>query len=520
MKKNLYLATLAAMLLASCAEDEIVQQNDFEQRPIGFSTFVDQSTRAETTLSSLQNFQVWASKARNVEEETASTLDLVTILNGDQVSKSGSTWTYTPKKYWVKENAYSFTAIGSASNVAILKNYMKFALPSKVATKEFMSNYHGTITMDCKGANGEEDIVWASNKVATIHNSAPEIVNFNFNHLLSKVDFKFVNLRSGIESGNNVKIYDVQILNPANSGELNLNTISVGTDPKYFQWVPKSDQEYNLDFNFTGNTYYNLSNTDGYNSITSSCKYIIPTQNKIRVSFKVNTTLMAQNEYINIVKDIYFDTPANTNPTFEGIQLWPGYYYTFVAYIDNEFDNLGEIKLGVTAVNDYIPVQGPIYEIEAAEPLKLTEYSVNTTASIDITRIMKYTYKELVYLLPETGLPVDPETGEEIKPVTSEEIDYTQYSYEWNIENQNYLAVDNSSTTPSYTYILDQGTVDNAVALHLPVKVLKKPSSTTDIKISLTLKNSEGKVVAVKSTKITLAVTTTGGSQDGDDNDG
>lgn len=180
--KKLFISMLAVATLASCAKDEVIVSDPGEL--IGFNSFVENSTRAAADPSlnatNFKEFNVWG------------TVGGVAIYSGDKVTgdvgsnivdgKETMIWTCpTVKQYWIKDAVYKFAALrneGAKANVTCVDN-----LPSEVK-------------FDATAAN--VDLLYAKNYglndngiIGQASNNAP--VNFNFEHLLSKVKFTVKN---------------------------------------------------------------------------------------------------------------------------------------------------------------------------------------------------------------------------------------------------------------------------------------------------------------------------------------
>lgn len=464
------------------------------------------------------------SKARYAEFPT----NITTILSGAKVTKQNDgNWTYSPAKFWIRGNAYSFTGIGTSSGDNA-RNCYTFTAPEKVDAGEFLGKYHGTLVFNNgngdTGAQGDEDIVWASVKVPTIAENAttaPGTVDFTFDHLLSKVNIKFINNRTD----GDIEISNVQINNTSASGTLNFNTIDVGTDVKLFEWIP-SYGGCNYNCTFGGDASANASGATTTSTlpvtkdITTDSKFLIPNQSEITISFNIKTASMTEgDEYVNITKEVYFDTPynraANYPITCDGVELWPSYQYTLIADITDVMASLGKIAMTVAKVNDYRDLEGEtMYYVEADPEVKLGYYSneEHNSAFVNVTKISTYQLDNLTHY------------G---SAATSEltEIDYKNYSYEWTVDKPNVIYfnvenIDNNDDPDTVTFAL--GSVTQASGLNVLITHGDKYTKT-DCIITLTVKDASGNIVATKDIIVhclSLEKTYTGGSQDGNDNDG
>lgn len=198
--KKLFIMGLAAMGLAltACNSDETVEMS--KGNAIGFKTFVNNSTRTTTdvTTESLEEFKVWG--LMNKEEGKTGTPFV-----GVEVTKGADKkWTYGTPVYWEKGYAYSFVAL--APNDAYT-----FTAPKAI-------NTWGSLTFD-NGA-GETDLIYATAKQATVTgDGCPPSVNLTFNHMLSRVRFQFEN---GMEDGSKLTVSNVKINDAYTSGTATL----------------------------------------------------------------------------------------------------------------------------------------------------------------------------------------------------------------------------------------------------------------------------------------------------------
>ena len=171
---------LAVAALVSCSKEQTVSLDKGEE--IGFNSFVENSTRAAVDPSygqgaqNLTEFQVWGSVNGGN--------GLVAIFAGDNVEgqvgyaddekTQPNIWYCDVKQYWIKDAKYNFAALVNATDDLTLEKF----LPTKV---------NGFV------ANGSTDLLYARSEEITGLASGNGPVNFNFEHLLSKVKFTVVN---------------------------------------------------------------------------------------------------------------------------------------------------------------------------------------------------------------------------------------------------------------------------------------------------------------------------------------
>lgn len=191
--KKILLAALALGALVSCSKDELVSQN---REVIGFgNAFVDNSTRAATDPSlnatTLTKFNVWG--AINDDE------GYLPIFAGDEVSGTvgeGSVWNCIKTQYWVEDAMYNFAGLVNAGNVELGED----KLPATV--------------VDFALTTGEVDLLYARSATNIVGKATGnDLVEMNFNHLLSKVKFT-VNNTSVDASDYSFLVKNIKITGP------------------------------------------------------------------------------------------------------------------------------------------------------------------------------------------------------------------------------------------------------------------------------------------------------------------
>ena len=209
--KKLFISMLAVAALASCSQEDVIVADKGDL--IGFNSFVENSTRAAKDPSygangePLEVFQVWG------------TVDggngLVPIYAGDDVEGTVGTtevegvqkpniWYCDVTQYWIKDAIYNFAALVNGTNSLDYVDY----LPTKV--KGFV-------------ADGETDLLYArSEENITGLASGNGPVNFNFEHLLSKVKFTVKNNSKAAEEYS-FKVNNI-VIKGKNTGDVTLAT--------------------------------------------------------------------------------------------------------------------------------------------------------------------------------------------------------------------------------------------------------------------------------------------------------
>mgnify|MGYP000761279245 FL=1 len=193
--KKLFIMGLAAMGLAltACNSDETVEMA--KGKAIGFSSFVDKSTRAtDVTLANLKSMEVYGwrgdDKIFNAQEVT--------------VDQSGE-GTYSPLKYWEANYIYNFEAIAPKAG----EKGVQFAA----------AKTGGTITF---ANDAQTDLIYAraaEKKMDANITGDPGEVNFTFKHQLARVKFTFKN-KFPENAAAKISVKDVKITNAYKNGTI------------------------------------------------------------------------------------------------------------------------------------------------------------------------------------------------------------------------------------------------------------------------------------------------------------
>ena len=317
--KSFLLGAAALMLVTACSNDEVVKVAE-NSAAIGFSSFVNKSTRAtdatDFTYENLNDLKVWGVTSRG-EEIAASE-----IFGGELVSKGsaavGSPWTYSPLRYWIAGNDYSFAAIAPAD--ADTKG-----VTVSQSLAEGWSEAGLTIAFDNKKAEAALDLLYATNSVtnAAADNSAVEL---DLKHMLSRVKFQFINNFPGAET---IEIENLKILNAPATAEIE-KAAATGT------WS-----------NATGTfeVPFAVAETNG-KTVTTEHMYLIPLTDA--VNYKISFTVKLKNGE-NVLAE-YVHNGGVDGETVKGIELGELNYknncsYIFKATIDaTNIDPDNELK--------------------------------------------------------------------------------------------------------------------------------------------------------------------------------
>lgn len=201
MKKSFLMLGVAAMALASCTQNEVVEYA--ENRAIQFDTFVNNNTRAGITeignTEALTEYYVYGYHSNNVP-----------VFENVKVTSSG----VEKSAYWQQSKIYNFAAY-SDGNATKLTSGVSFDAESN------------TLTISDYTPDNSKDLVAAVADELTCSNPQTQgKVGLSFKHMLSQVKFTFNNDNSRSYT---MKISDIKISNAIKTGTGKLVGNSVAT---------------------------------------------------------------------------------------------------------------------------------------------------------------------------------------------------------------------------------------------------------------------------------------------------
>lgn len=259
MKKSLLMLGAAAMMLASCTQNEVVEVA--ENRAIGFDAFVNNTTKVDIVDAQFAKFWVFGAY-----DNTTSWTPFYT---NDVVEKKQNVWTAAKTAYWTASKSHRFAAY--ADGTSQLTNGVEF---------EAATGTNGTLKFTDYTV-GENDLVAAVATAMTWDGSAePSKVGFTFKHLLSKVKFTFTT-----DAANDyvMKIENLKIIAKGGTNPIVKAGCDFTGDNNGLNWTAASQES-------TGEyTYATIDDCAG-GTTNSAEKYVIPQNNALTVSFKVTFT--------------------------------------------------------------------------------------------------------------------------------------------------------------------------------------------------------------------------------------
>lgn len=172
MKKSFLMLGVAAMALASCTNEEVL--NVAESRAIGFDAFVGKPTKAEITKDNLGTFQVYGGYVTTGTETT----NLTNVWENATVTK-GETWKADgDPKYWAAGMTYQFAAYA----------------PKAVGTPDVNTDKKNLDWTGIKAdAETQNDFIYATDVKTTDDplEASPGNIAFTFEHQLAMIKVTF-----------------------------------------------------------------------------------------------------------------------------------------------------------------------------------------------------------------------------------------------------------------------------------------------------------------------------------------
>lgn len=184
MKRSLFMLGVAVVALSGCSQSEILEVA--EGRAIGFSSFVNNNTRAAITeiagTDDLTEYYVYGYHTDNIP-----------VFENVKVTTNGTEYT----AYWEQGKTYNFAAYSDGN--------------SKIDSDISFSSTEDKLTISNYTPDNDNDLVAAIAEELTCSDPSTQgKVGLTFKHLLSQVKFTFTNTDSRSYT---MKISDIQIAN-------------------------------------------------------------------------------------------------------------------------------------------------------------------------------------------------------------------------------------------------------------------------------------------------------------------
>lgn len=333
MKKNYFMLAATTMMLAACAQTDVVNEIAVEETPqaIGFETFANKQTRTTENSGAdysgnLSNhhttFKVWASKLVAENDPTTDVTSQYVPVYADNAPGTvtyTSSWTAAPLKYWDKTaTSYEFYAAAPAIesttnpnygwvadntngaegyltfNNFVLKGEAKDNLASVTSNNDSWKDLIKTVDGTESKPNDIDLMIAAPcNVLNTNYNkTTPDDVNLDFIHILSRLNINVM----AVASSPTIILTGLEVHGLKNKGTFNENTtlsnnatLAAGTHLRWQNTTqgsvsPSSDGTYTLAAHLgTGTNGLQLTNT-----AQATHKYLIIPQTVTGTSTNAN----------------------------------------------------------------------------------------------------------------------------------------------------------------------------------------------------------------------------------------
>lgn len=293
MKKGLMMLGVAAIALASCTQNEVVEVA--ESRAIGFDAFVNNNTKAVTEVNkgNLTSFYVFGDYAEGTS----------IAFNNTKATKGEKGFIPENPAYWKTGETYTFGAYADGT-----KN-------NKLTTATFEN---GKLTISGYTVDDANDLV--ATTVTGI--KAPEAgveqsVPLTFKHMLAKVKFTF-------STDAVPDAYKMTVSNIVFNG-IKSNATCELSDAQVCTWTGGEAGDYTI----TGLADY----ANGEEKVSTTDALIIP-QVTTNIKAKFTVTVYSEADLENALATRDFELSLN------GTNWQPGYYYNYSATINpDDVDN-------------------------------------------------------------------------------------------------------------------------------------------------------------------------------------
>lgn len=329
MKRSLFMLGVAVAALSGCSQSEILEVA--EGRAIGFSSFVNNNTRAVTEVNkdNLSQYYVFG----NYGSDGASDW------SGQAFNNELNTTLY----YWQPGKIYRFGAYADGNGGKIASPAVSFDAATQKLT---FTNYNPDDTKDLVAAvTGDET---ADTYIASSGTKVP----LNFKHLLSQVKLTFTSTAAATYK---LTISDVRIAEAVSTCTGEYTTTGV---------------TWNTDGSTTKNGYvYNFFGTEGKEISSGVSQYqsklVIPQSGTEQLYVYFTATIKGEEPSgsTNLTKKFKAALGHTAADGDSDNNKWqPSYCYNYIAnveikdIVDNP-DNLVEINFEVTGVEEWKPVE-------------------------------------------------------------------------------------------------------------------------------------------------------------------
>lgn len=378
MKKNIFLMVMAALSLAGCSQNEIMETNPDTHREIGFGVYTGTQTRGLVTDNSTTN-GVTANGLKVTDKGFGILACLgatdypngskYPFMNNTQATWSTDKWTYSPVKYWpnnatdkISFFAYApYAGTNGTNGISALTTTYGSTPNLPTLTFELQNNQKDMVDLvvsEAKaGTNG------TINQTSTTTTAA---VGFNFKHVLSRVSMK-AKTSADITSNALTKVYitgvSIEHSSKLNSqATLNMYNHNWSASTTYLPVsYPLVKAASNGILNFQSVTFGGFTHSDAIDISTNKDGVALFPNNQYLFFIPVNNTsgtatlgdVSVKITYIIVTKASATGTEVSTSTDTKTAQLPVGAFKRGKAYEYTFTITLNEIKVSVTAVEDW-----------------------------------------------------------------------------------------------------------------------------------------------------------------------
>lgn len=356
MKKNYFMLAAATMMLAACAETDLVNEIAVEETPqaISFETFAQKATRAasegETELyTHHESFFVWGYK---MVPTTVTAFDKETVTYNTSSQQTSTKWEYAPLRYWDKTaTSYEFYAAtpvaenwqivttDNSGNLAADDYYLTlsdFTLTDHDATDQ--SNREEEIV----SFNGDEDNKINKDLMVSTSDTEFELVDFTFKHILARLN---VTVKKDDDFAETITITEFNVCNLKNKGT----------------YTHKASPTWQIANDATNLTYSTSANCKLTNNAQYLLQSLVIPQTANYTSIPTDRSANDNNPYIWIQYTIQDETIDNsTAETFDA-------YYNLAAVFGDEnlpLEEAYQYNLNITISPEAIKFTGDVVNWE------------------------------------------------------------------------------------------------------------------------------------------------------------
>lgn len=319
MKKNFFLwvTVFAVGAMSSCSVDKVVDQA--EARYIGFDPFANKTSRGmNATDFGHDDFDVWGK------------YDGVEVFAGKTVSWQTSSWTYQPLVPWVDGETYEFAAIAPTQpdRVTYAYNYSS----NLMTDSDPLDGTYSITGIEITQSN-QTDYLTATPVRVVCKTASTNPVSFDFNHILSKIDFGFQPQSTGEKAWpSDVKI-DIKSIKLSS-----VVTTKNYTNGTWVETTTTTDGEFSVTLTDNNSTTYEPSSSkpDKVSELTGKFSYLVVPQSetdaanrKLAITFDVYTKDAAGAYNVKVL--------TGESATIDIDTQWnPNTVYTYTVYIGSD----------------------------------------------------------------------------------------------------------------------------------------------------------------------------------------